>query len=166
MLDEATRGFQSPSQFKRLAETRLTEITPPTRLGGKPIEDVIAAAASGPDDGGAKDYMVYLVTSDDCSDCRVGEGKADRPLAHMTAYLLNTTPAGKALVEYKRQTMPSYWRMKQSLIDMLAANGGRASYIILADNLSKQQSLFGQMAVATLLGLRRHGGFLINENYQ
>ena len=165
-LAEAARGCSSEAEFVRLAKTRLTRIAPPTMLGGIKIEEVIAAAASGPDEGGVKNCMVYLLVNDDCSSCRLGEGLPDRPLMSMTAYVINATSAGLAWAAPRRQRKRDFWLIRPVLSDMIDANGAGMSYVVLADGLSKKQAKAGQRAVFDLLRLRRHGGFLINESRQ
>jgi hypothetical protein len=121
------------------------------------------AAASGAEDGeGFKDRMVYMLVNDDLSAGRVGEGKAERPLMSMAAFLVNAAPDW-VLPRRAARSNKHFWPITRSLSDMIAANGGRVSYIVLADSLSKRQSSAGEQALFDLMALERWGGWLKNE---
>ncbi|WP_334399208.1 hypothetical protein [Bradyrhizobium sp. AZCC 2289] len=149
------------TKFREQAKTLLTRIAAPAMLGGHPISKLQAVAASAPDDGGFKDRIIYMLLNDDCSLGRLGEGKSDRPLMSMAAYLINTTP--QFIEPLRERRGKKVWPMTQSLIEMIRVNGGRMSYVVLADDLSKQQAQAGEQALFALMGLRKHGGWLINE---
>jgi len=182
MIDEnlaaTLRGFNRDKQFVDFACGRLTKVEkPPRRLGkcarsprGYPIAEVRAAALhwsiEGPfkDDPAVKDCMIYLLVPDDFSAGRAGEGQDIRPLMCMTAYLINAVPEYIEPIRARRQN-PHAWSQPRALWNMIDANGARINYIVLAERLTKAQAKYGQDAVMALLGLRKHGGWLVNELY-
>jgi hypothetical protein len=153
--------MMTAAQFVALAETRLTRIVAPATLAGRPIAELQKAAASAPDDADEKDRMVYMLVNGDCSLGRVGEGRADRPIMSMAAYLINATP--EFIEPLRQRRHKNVWSIAKSLYDMIEANGSRLSYIVLAESLSKRQAQAGEQAMFDLLGLRKYGGWLINE---
>jgi hypothetical protein len=137
-------------------------VSAPATLGGHPIDRVVAATASAPEGGGDKDRMVYMLVNDDFSAGQVGEGKANRPLMFMAAFLINAAP-DFVLPRRRAKSNSHFWPIGRSLFDMIAANGGRISYIVLADGLSRRQSQAGKKAIFDLMGLEKRGGWLTNE---
>ena len=143
-------------ELQKRAQRDTRRIALPAQIGGFPIEQLQAAASSGPSDNSSwENRIVYMILNKDCSAGKVGEGKWDRPPTHLAAAMIRTFPAS----DWKG---PGDWVLGKPLQDMLVANGYEASYIVLAKGLSKAQSKFGEGAVCRLMGLKRDGGWLLN----
>lgn len=119
----------------------------PESLGDTPIAD-LEQIARGPSMG---DRSVYILLSLDGSRGRAGEGNvAQRLLDHYGAVISRLAPDA-----------PIRWSVPQSLIDLLVGNDWRLPYVVLADSMSKANSVAGEQRIFDHFGIGP-GSFLVN----
>jgi hypothetical protein len=120
----------------------------PESLGGTPIAYLEQIARSPASQG---DRSVYILLSLDASKGRAGEGNvAQRLLDHYGAVISRLAP-----------NAPIRWSVPQSLIDLLVGNDWRLPYVILAEGMSKANSVAGEQRIFDHFGIGP-GSFLVN----
>jgi hypothetical protein len=112
------------------------------------------------DDGTARDRMIYVTTNDDYSYVRLGEGKRDRPPAHLTAALMERCGFS---AQQRQLTQRRHWPVPLSLVDAVEANGWRLPWFPLLQKLTKQQAKAGEAALFDQYDLQKNGGLWSNE---
>ena len=157
------RLLESKTQLdvKRLSHDVLQSISrqlKPASLGNEPIAEWQRLANIGAD--GPGDRGVYLIVNKDCSKARLGEGVIQtRFKDHIRAYAINVSPV--------LRFTPPRWSMDPNLIELIretTEQDNRLYYVVLADGLTKAAATVGQQTLFDRFGIRRDGGWLINQS--
>ena len=114
-----TSNFQTAAEFRRLAKTIIDPIEMPEIHGDWYCYEIDQAARSAPNDALPKDRGIYMLTGDDYSWGRVGEGVlGERPLCSQIAYLIDSTD----FAARRRQNGRSFWSITKSLVEAIDSN--------------------------------------------
>jgi hypothetical protein len=163
MPDLNPHNFNSLAQFRRLAEERLYLADYPEMIWDaytyEIISDAEEAAAAIPADSVVNDRMVYVTLPDDYSWFRLGQGQWDRPLAHLTAYLMERYGYSAR----RREGGKRFWPQPLPTFKLIDANGGRLGWFPLLENLTSRQARAVERALFTRYGLRKNGGLWEND---
>ncbi len=129
----------------------------PESIAGQPIsewENVARVEANG-----RGDRSVHLVVNGDCSKSRLGEGVLwTRLKDYICCFAINESPI-------LRITEPR-WSNDPNLIELIretTSQENRLFYVVLADGLTKDAVKAGKKALFDRFGIRRDGGWLINQ---
>jgi hypothetical protein len=127
----------------------------PDCLGGIPVTELTRLAAP---DASPGDRCVYIVLSLDQTKGRLGEGvERERMKGHLGAAISRHSPAMHAGPPDGPTRM---WSIPPELVDLIAGNGFRLPYVVVADGLSKADARAGEARLWDMPALRP---FLINR---